>query len=122
MKNYIDRFEFRVWNIDKKKMFKVEDITFDYEGKVCYVGYNSEQFMISELILEQYTGLSDIKGVKIFDGDILAGMQNIDKTKIDKSTFFAVKFENGCWNIGSESSTEYRIVGNIHKNTELLEN
>ena len=79
----------------------------------------------------QYTGLKDIHGVKIFEGDII---KQYEKTQFGDpvSDFGLVKWDNKeCMlfrtstRIGKErlvtSRDIYEVIGNIHDNPDLLE-
>ena len=72
----------------------------------------------------QYTGLKDINGKKIFEGDIVTGLFNY--TDIighivygSDATFFIER--KGLYGIGLNNAEDWlEVVGNIHDNKELL--
>jgi len=85
---------------------------------------------------EQYTGLKDVNGVEIYEGDILqpSGYLRSDFAKC------VVTFKKGmfCFEVckpfiasasplyrslgrGKYANNEFKIIGNIHQNPELLE-
>lgn len=63
--------EFRAWYIEAKAMFEVSAI--DFDNDVITLAHDPGCFMIfgDGVILEQWTGLTDSEGVKIFEGDKL---------------------------------------------------
>ena len=72
----------------------------------------------------QYTGLKDINGKKIFEGDIVTGLFNY--TDIighivygSDATFFIER--KGLYGIGLNNAEDWlEVIGNIHDNKELL--
>lgn len=75
----------------------------------------------------QYTGLKDMNGNKIFEGDLCLCNRNISK-RIDKR-IFEIKFDNdnggflgesGALRIYPEVFYMCEIVGNIYDNPELM--
>lgn len=73
-----------------------------------------------KVTIEQYTGLKDFNGIEIYEGDIL---QDID----DSTIVGAVEYDEayGEYSCGGDSLYEATrccvVIGNIHENTDLLE-
>lgn len=113
--------KFRVWEEREK-----EYDTFSYYLTADGVLYRNVygQFIPTDsgYIIEQYTGLKDINGNEIYEGDILEDGEG------EPFEYYAVKFENGKF-IGSTQGvdedifelTDLEVIGNIHENPELLE-
>ena len=82
-----------------------------------------------DIILEQYTGLKDNNGVKIFEGDIVQGRYGIPPVRVrsqviyDGSSFIintkGHKPESVTLQTGMECLV-LTVIGNIHENPELL--
>ena len=90
-------------------------------------------------IIQQYTGLKDKNGKKIFEGDIIDIHQTVngynqfvieyDKYKFSARYYNQDKKQTGSW-YGydldelfeiNESEKEIEVIGNIYENKELLE-
>lgn len=79
-------------------------------------------FLVEEDTVGQYTGIKDIDGKKIWEGDIVR-YNNPDRVIIGKvvwdTCFFEMDVQNGA---KSYSLTPFcRVIGNIFDNPELLE-
>lgn len=119
--------KFRAWDKKNKEMLFVRQIDFMF-GKVVLECY--EQFFIDEVELMQYTGLKDIHGKEIYEGDVVryeccfesyveeviyddkhCNFGTIDK---DEKTFsfdaLISDFDVDC----------FEVVGNKYENLELL--
>lgn len=123
--------KFRVWNTLLKKYIPDDLVHISSDGsflfgffsyiKVDFYKYRDDIFR-GENIAEQFTGLRDINGREIYEGDIL-----IDDTG-EPIEYWVVKFSDGGF-IGECAGmaeplfelANLEIVGNIHENSELLE-
>lgn len=138
-----DRFKFRVWDKDRKKMFECMQISFsEHAHGSCAVKDNETSIHLKyqpSLVLMQYIGLSDKSRKPIYEGDIVSdGHYNMevyfDKTYVrfaakKYSTYARKKYGAGSYEVcffmdRSEDGkdTWYKVVGNIYENKELLEN
>ena len=84
---------------------------------------NSLAIPVDPETVGEFTGFKDIDDNEIFEGDIL---QNVDYPE-DR---YEVRMCAGCWslfrNVSNDLATgllaaEFKIIGNIHDNKELLE-
>ncbi len=125
-----DRFKFRVWGISQKKFENKKTV------EDARIGFLPE--VSSNYIVEQCTGLKDKNGRLIYEGDII---KEIPKELCIASYFYdeytyKVVFWYGRFgytaldvNYAEQGDTfdfefakyDYKVIGNIHENPELLE-
>lgn len=136
--------KFRAWSIAENKMFNVSEINWDdrslrskelknpdqqtLPGYLDYKWYNFESV---KLML--FTGLTDKNGREIYEGDILKQTHNPEEGEIVHVIFvhgsFAIadpeypdkKFSAGYNLMHSIAEESLEVIGNTHKNPELLE-
>ena len=77
-------------------------------------------------ILVKSTGINDIEGKEIYEGDIIEYWDNFDECyklaiiKFDKGSFIMTN-DTINWNIGATNKDDkIKIVGNIYENEDLL--
>lgn len=137
-----DRFKFRAYNKELRKMYEVDNIC-PYEdnhtkgGEVFLKGiqYNSFYFP-EEVEVMQCTGLKDKNGKLIYEGDILKGKKDmicsphssrmVDKVgvvEIPQNMFVAScrDVKNNCTLFCQNDWVKTEVIGNIYQNPELLE-
>lgn len=123
--------KFRVFDKEAKTMQKVSSIDLENNEVFIYdIGGFDKNLSFDEIELMQFTGLTDKNGVEIYEGDIVCqGQVLLGHICITGRYGVSVKMEGASchlinyvfdsdFDIGELSNIE--IIGNIHKNPELL--
>ena len=123
--------KFRAWDNLLNKMLVVYRISFD--GPVdgvqvhCYLddrgaeGSTEYAYDGDGLILEQFTGLKDVNGKDIYEGDILENRKYRSIVKFASGKFLADLIETiQTFDLIGETHGS-KVIGNVHENPELLE-
>lgn len=106
------------WNISKNEIYVCSLPNSAFKGDVLHTMHVLTK-NLDNYILMQYTGLKDINGVEIYEGDILkvtgCGIKTIDYvvSRLNGMNSFSEIFGSGDY--------EIEVIGNIYENTELLE-
>lgn len=113
--------KFRAWDKKRKRMFAVT--TLNASGAVSVFIDDDGLYLLpaEQIELMQYTGLKDVNGNEIAEGDILEDGEG------EPIEYWKVKFEYGKF-IGETQGvsedifelTDLEVVGNVHENLELL--
>lgn len=137
--------EFRVWSKDLSKYRKLDDISNDQGLGMFFevqkgIGSNvtSIYYSINDVV-EQFTGLTDVNGNKIFEGDIVQILDDnhdgyiapvkymiadnypafdVDIRYVPISWYYEANILS---TIVNEETQTMELIGNIHENLELLE-
>lgn len=132
--------EFRVWDTENN-LYSTNQVYYymSPEGEVYDSDYGElDSDVTNTVIVEQYTGLKDVKGNKIFEGDILKVSDgenfyvapvryhsddnypafDIDIRYVPSDWNYDDNIFSEILNYGNEVMT---VIGNVHENPELLE-
>lgn len=118
--------KFRMWNKITSKMHSVDGLYFDSEE----VQYKDEVDVLrfikfGNTILMQSTGLFDLNGVEIFEGDIVLVLDSPYTVFYDNERgSYRLKPHDDRWNVDYMSNFShggnFEVVGNIYENKEQL--
>lgn len=127
----------RAWYKPYKQMCQVESLRFDGNGVYTAVlieesFYDRRLVEADEIVIEQFTGLKDINGREIYEGDIVSVRDSPVVVEDEEGVCYvawssvlagfllkgsdAYKFDEQ-----SLSDLKLIVIGNIHENPELLE-
>lgn len=117
--------KFRAWFENKKVMSEVKKINF-WSEELDTVAFEGKS--LEDVELMQATGLFDKNGTEIFEGDIIADVDESGDELVylyviyKDGKFMAVENEERGYSADLVDCTTYHsVVGNIYENAELLE-
>jgi len=124
--------KFRAWDKNTNSMCSSSIIAGENIKGYIYSHGCPEQELVedSDLVIMQFTGLQDYKGIDIFEGDIIE-IKPYNKDRFE-SNLYVIKWDkNYCrfimdsevaWkgSICQKLLKEYKVIGNIYENPELF--
>jgi len=123
--------EFRAWDKDKNRYPRLWTVEFGHDGiddMLAITETNGSVTISKNFVLEQYTGRKDKHGVKTYESDIVNASIYSDE-KPQKlivqwlGSGFVIEYEDSESDLVliSEFVGSLEVIGNVHKNPELLE-
>lgn len=116
---------------------KVNEINYGRDESIALIGFDGIGLITrygtgKEAIIEQYTGIKDVDGAEIYEGDIIKFLV-IDFSPVDKFAYVKYYPEYGYslvlsyggvikqqdWASGEKYGIE--VIGNIHEDKEMLQ-
>ncbi|RMW51752.1 hypothetical protein D6U18_01680 [Lactiplantibacillus pentosus] len=117
--------KFRAWNKVDKFMTVPLDIQLGSDGYIYWIeamGLNGEhdEGDLDVFKLEQFTGLKDVNGKEIYEGDVLENRKYRSIVKFASGKFLAdVVGTISRFDVIGETHGS-KVIGNVHENQELL--
>ncbi|WP_214771421.1 YopX family protein [Exiguobacterium sp. s133] len=113
--------KFRAWERALKEMIPVHNINF--ETKI--INARGAWRTFDEIDLVEYTGVKDMKGVEICEGDILYCPEYKDRinnriVKFEHGQFIGV-LNNGYSKPVNQLTWDMEVIGNIYENPNLFD-
>lgn len=134
--SYMNTVKFRAWHKKRKAMVKVINIDFEYstaelELEPSSLYRHTSTCKLEDIVLMQSTGIYDMNGVEVFEGDIVFALSEAERRYFH--LLGTVEKVKGCWTIVGEEGISYplysegvgiNVRGNIHeeKVNEMREN
>lgn len=130
--------KFRAFIKDEDKVVDVKELSFKYDEVVYESGRYTEVRRFKDVKIIQSTGLKDINGTEIYEGDIVEVLVQDIEPKImkDKTYVGVVVYKQGTFDIKISKDTylgiiptmymsdidcTFEILGNAYETPELLE-
>ena len=83
--------------------------------------FNTDEYpIVNPETVEQYTGMTDKNGNKVFEGDILKGLYANGNAEVEMINGSWVGYAGKGWTDIGYVVDRVEVIGNIHDNPELL--
>lgn len=119
--------KFRVWSKDLSKYRKLDDVNNDQGLGMFFEVQNGIGSNVTSIcysindVVEQFTGLTDVNGKDIYEGDVLENRKYRSIVKFASGKFLADLIETiQTFDLIGETHGS-KVIGNVHENAELLE-
>ena len=119
--------KFRAWWVEQKVMCDVDVIGFS-EGTITVSNENTtyQHLGLNEVELMQSTGLEDVNGVEIYEGDIVSYVDDVYPAysfigEVKRQTYqFCIQGQYDIHGFDDYYDMTFEILGNIYENPERL--
>lgn len=126
--------KFRAW--DRQELKLVNAVLIDTDGTLYESWRDLEDGTVLHGVLMQYTGLEDMNGVEIYEGDLLRWRYWLEELTEDADVYKVewldgeARFALNCYRSGRQIDPrndlmklgdEFAVIGNIYENPELLD-
>jgi len=119
--------KFRIWDIEEKKFIinKKDKISYG-DTKKCTserIDFDNNSVEINtkdRYSFLQYTGLNDVKGREIYEGDIICEQYGEYYKVVFKNGSFRAEDEEYSLDLMDLVAQKCEVIGNIYENSELL--
>lgn len=129
-----NRFKFRVWSVGYNQYMASRLFSLNSDGELCAPYVNMLKATQSLLVIEQCTGHHDNNYELIYEGDIVkVQYTRLDLHKVEREFQGVIKWDGfefvvrdkrnsySLLSIWDDCATVIEVIGNIHKNPELME-
>ena len=114
-----NRFKFRVWDKERKCFFNDDEVVIYPNGEESF--FNAD-YDFTECVVEQCTELRDKNGKLIYENDLIKIDDDVAVIKwSDYYARFMLESQEDNFDFETTYAEECEVIGNIHKNANLLE-
>jgi uncharacterized phage protein (TIGR01671 family) len=109
--------KFRFWDDTTRQFMRPAIAEFNADGELYTIRVGTKQLKIGDRIsVNQFTGLVDVNGKEIFEGDLVAYTLHSEYTRYEPRYIKTCEFRGGGFNIKNiRNKNNYEVVGNIYE-------
>ena len=117
--------KYRVWHHTLNKFIPADEWYLDLNGRLCFLDIKGCLGITDDYLIEveenlytaqQYTGLKDMNGKEIYEGDII----KTPLAHMFRSNIYEVKYHQNRFTPDDICDGDVEIIGNIFENKDLL--